>query len=140
MKMFSKITAILFASLLLFNSASAAEVSASQPYTKLTKPAAWQVAIINNTNEDYMVYAGFLPEHLLWDTYLGPYGYPTDEIYYSFGVPLYCFTIIRTLDHDISYSGCKSSGTIYLYPPVSKTAEVKNAKTLAAPVIKTTDK
>jgi hypothetical protein len=142
MRLISKVSAIVCASFLLVNTAFAVDAPAvkpvsvpasAQPFSKINKPAAWQIAIINNTFYDYMVYAAYLPSHLLWDTYLGPYGYPTDEIYYSYGVSNYCFNIVRQSDYAIVYAGCKVSGTIYLNPP----ADAKNSQ--AKPVVKITD-
>jgi hypothetical protein len=138
MKLFSNVIAITFASFL-FTNASAVTPAATpvQPYAKVNKPAAWQVAVINNDNYDYTSYASYLPSHIIWDTYLGPYGAPTDEIYYSYGVPNYCYNIIRNIDGLIAYVGCLKTGTITLYPPLDA-SDKKLAKSTAAPIIKIT--
>jgi hypothetical protein len=133
MKLFTKVIAIVSASFLFNNAFAAAPV---QPYSKVNKPAAWQVAVINNDSFDYMSYASYLPSHTIWDTYLGPYGSPTDEIYYGNSVPNYCFNIIRNYDGYITYIGCLVSGTITIYPPMD--ASNKKSAKANAPIIKIT--
>lgn len=139
MKLFSKVIAITLASFIFSNAFAATTPTATpvKPYSKVNKPAAWQVAVINNDDTDYTSYASYLPSGIIWNTYLGPYGAPTDEIYYGYGVPNYCFNIIRNFDSYISYVGCLTSGTITIYPPLAANKK-SSAGNTAAPIVKIT--